>query len=195
MSTPGLSSTSTDRYELCATLFNVFTVRYMSVPTPMTAAVRIPAMMIGLAVGIDYALFITSRFRDERAQGHDPEHAAGRAVGTAGSAVVFAGATVIIALIALINGLLDWGAGLFGYTTSLERILLKALAKEPDERYASARDMQLDIEQFAAELQYGRHRSESPAPSSKPNATFSGPDMPMSIFEPRSAVVRGPPPS
>ncbi|PRY30785.1 MMPL family transporter [Pseudosporangium ferrugineum] len=59
------------------------------------------ALMLGLAVGIDYALFILSRYRDELAAGHDGEEAAGRAVGTAGSAVVFAGLTVIIALIAL----------------------------------------------------------------------------------------------
>jgi DNA-binding NarL/FixJ family response regulator len=44
--------------------------------------------MPGLAVGIDYALFITSRFREERAPGSAPEEAAGLAVGTAGSAVV-----------------------------------------------------------------------------------------------------------
>ncbi|MEU5270911.1 MMPL family transporter [Streptomyces hygroscopicus] len=59
------------------------------------------AMMIGLAVGIDYALFIVSRFRAELTEGRDPEEAAGRAVGTAGSAVVFAGLTVVIALVGL----------------------------------------------------------------------------------------------
>ncbi|MFD7961529.1 MMPL family transporter [Streptomyces zaomyceticus] len=59
------------------------------------------AMMIGLAVGIDYALFIVSRFRAERAEGRTPEEAAGRAVGTAGSAVVFAGLTVVVALAGL----------------------------------------------------------------------------------------------
>ncbi|MCX4964144.1 MMPL family transporter [Streptomyces sp. NBC_00654] len=59
------------------------------------------AMMIGLAVGIDYALFIVSRYRAELADGREREEAAGRAVGTAGSAVVFAGLTVIIALVGL----------------------------------------------------------------------------------------------
>ncbi|MER7468440.1 MMPL family transporter [Streptomyces sp. NPDC097981] len=63
------------------------------------------AMMIGLAVGIDYALFIISRYRSEIAEGHERQEAAGRAVGTAGSAVVFAGLTVIIALsgLAIVN--------------------------------------------------------------------------------------------
>ncbi|MFJ2571539.1 MMPL family transporter [Streptomyces halstedii] len=59
------------------------------------------AMMIGLAVGIDYALFIVSRYRAELAEGREHEDAAGRAVGTAGSAVVFAGLTVVIALVGL----------------------------------------------------------------------------------------------
>ncbi|MCP9958622.1 MMPL family transporter [Streptomyces sudanensis] len=59
------------------------------------------ATMIGLAVGIDYALFIVSRHRAELVHGHDPQEAAGRAVGTAGSAVVFAGLTVVIALVGL----------------------------------------------------------------------------------------------
>ncbi|MFZ2510140.1 MAG: MMPL family transporter [Gordonia sp. (in: high G+C Gram-positive bacteria)] len=58
-------------------------------------------LMLGLAVSIDYALFIVSRYRTERARGGDPADAAGRATGTAGTAVVFAGLTVIIAVVAL----------------------------------------------------------------------------------------------
>ncbi len=76
-------------------------VAALAVPLGLTSTVSILALMLGLAVGIDYALFITSRFRDERARGREPEEAAGRAVGTAGSAVVFAGATVFIALVGL----------------------------------------------------------------------------------------------
>ncbi|EHR62086.1 MMPL family transporter [Saccharomonospora cyanea] len=59
------------------------------------------ATMIGLAVGIDYSLFIVSRYRAELAEGHAPLDAVGRATGTAGSAVVFAGLTVVIALAGL----------------------------------------------------------------------------------------------
>ena len=59
------------------------------------------AIMIGLAVAIDYSLFIVSRYRHELENTDDRAEAAGRAVGTAGSAVVFAGLTVIIALVAL----------------------------------------------------------------------------------------------
>ncbi|MGW0912943.1 MMPL family transporter [Streptomyces sp. NPDC002784] len=59
------------------------------------------AMMLGLAVGIDYALFVVSRYREERAKGAAPQEAAALATGTAGSAVVFAGLTVVIALAGL----------------------------------------------------------------------------------------------
>lgn len=57
--------------------------------------------MIGLAVGIDYTLFILSRYRSELRHTDDRAHAIGVAVGTSGSAVVFAGLTVVIALSAL----------------------------------------------------------------------------------------------
>ncbi|MBD8022460.1 MMPL family transporter [Microbacterium gallinarum] len=67
----------------------------ISSTTPMLA------IMLGLAVGIDYALFIVARHQDQVRTGVDPEESAARATGTAGSAVVFAGATVLIALIGL----------------------------------------------------------------------------------------------
>ncbi|WP_405691539.1 MMPL family transporter [Streptomyces sp. NBC_01185] len=67
----------------------------------LTSTAPILALMLGLAVGIDYSLFITSRYRHYLTDGMDGEEAAGRAVGTAGSAVVFAGATVVIALAGL----------------------------------------------------------------------------------------------
>ena len=59
------------------------------------------ALMVGLAVGIDYALFIVSRHREQLLAGIDPEESAARATATSGSAVVFAGVTVVIALAGL----------------------------------------------------------------------------------------------
>ncbi|BAW03503.1 MMPL family transporter [Nocardia seriolae] len=59
------------------------------------------ASMIGIALSIDYAMFIVSRYKHELAVSNSPEEAAGTAVGTAGSAVIFAGLTVIIALAGL----------------------------------------------------------------------------------------------
>jgi RND superfamily putative drug exporter len=59
------------------------------------------AVMLGLAVGIDYALFILTRHRQHLADGLEPREAAARAVATAGGAVTFAGTTVVIALVGL----------------------------------------------------------------------------------------------
>jgi RND superfamily putative drug exporter len=59
------------------------------------------ATMLGLAVGIDYALFILSRHRQNMDDGLPAKEAAAQATATAGSAVVFAGATVVIALVGL----------------------------------------------------------------------------------------------
>src|SRR5918994_872031 len=57
--------------------------------------------MIGLGVGIDYALFIVTRHREGLQRGMTVEEAAGRAIATSGSAVIFAGLTVVIAIMAL----------------------------------------------------------------------------------------------
>ena len=59
------------------------------------------AAMIGLGVGIDYALFVINRYRQALLAGHEPKRAAMESVHTAGRAVLFAGATVIIALLGL----------------------------------------------------------------------------------------------
>ena len=67
----------------------------MSDVTPMLA------LMLGLAVGIDYALFLVNRHREQLAEGLDLEESIGRATGTAGSAVTVAGLTVVVALAAL----------------------------------------------------------------------------------------------
>jgi RND superfamily putative drug exporter len=69
--------------------------------TPTSSNAPTLALMIGLAVGIDYALFIVTRHRQNLAEGLDPAEAAARANATAGGAVVFAGLTVVIALCGL----------------------------------------------------------------------------------------------
>jgi uncharacterized membrane protein YdfJ with MMPL/SSD domain len=60
------------------------------------------ATMIGLGVGIDYALFLVSRHRLNRAQGMEVNESIAMAVATSGSAIVFAGTTVVIALLTLL---------------------------------------------------------------------------------------------
>ncbi|MBV8218563.1 MAG: MMPL family transporter, partial [Solirubrobacterales bacterium] len=60
------------------------------------------ALMIGLGVGVDYALFIVTRFRENyRANGGDVEQVVEAALNTSGRAVLFAGATVVIALLGM----------------------------------------------------------------------------------------------
>ena len=61
------------------------------------------ATMIGLGVGIDYALLIVTRYRSELALGSDPRAAVAAAMSTAGRSVVFAGATVVISLLGMLT--------------------------------------------------------------------------------------------
>ena len=58
--------------------------------------------MIGLAVGIDYSLFIVSRYREERTRGRDKDEAIGRTGATASRAVFFSGLTVVLALLGML---------------------------------------------------------------------------------------------
>ncbi|HEY2947066.1 MAG TPA: MMPL family transporter, partial [Micromonosporaceae bacterium] len=57
--------------------------------------------MVGLGVGIDYALFVLARHREYLARGVEPHEAAGRAVATAGRPVVFAGGTVVVSILGM----------------------------------------------------------------------------------------------
>jgi RND superfamily putative drug exporter len=61
------------------------------------------ATMLGLGLGIDYSLFVVSRFREESAQGASVERAVAWSMATAGRAVLFSGATVMIGLLALLS--------------------------------------------------------------------------------------------
>ena len=89
-----------------------------------TAAPTIGAM-IGLGVGIDYALFIVARYRENRAAGQDNPAALSAAMGSAGSAVLFAGGTVVVAMAALVLTGLGFLASI-GLGTSL--VVLVAVA-------------------------------------------------------------------
>ncbi len=71
-----------------------------AVPTPDFT--REVAVMIGLGVGIDYAVFIITRYRRALAEGRRPEDAIREAMGTAGRAVVFAGLIVMVSLLGMI---------------------------------------------------------------------------------------------
>ena len=72
---------------------------FMSMPNEATSMVA----MIGLGVGIDYALFIVTRFREAMHDGLSIEDAVVEAIDTSGRAVMFAGITVIVALLGLLS--------------------------------------------------------------------------------------------
>jgi putative drug exporter of the RND superfamily len=76
------------------------------------------ATMIGLGVGIDYSLFIITRYRENVADGMTIEAAAGHSVATAGQAVLFAGCTVVIAICGLAISGIPYVAKL-GYMSAL----------------------------------------------------------------------------
>ncbi|MET0590129.1 MAG: MMPL family transporter [Naasia sp.] len=67
----------------------------------MASVTPVLGVMLGLAVGIDYSLFIVNRHRKQLLQGAEVRESIGLANGTAGNAVVFAGTTVVVALLAL----------------------------------------------------------------------------------------------
>ena len=69
--------------------------------SPVPDIAHTVATMIGLAVGIDYALFLVTRHRTQLREGIEMHESIARAVGTAGTAVVFAGCTVVVALVSL----------------------------------------------------------------------------------------------
>lgn len=69
--------------------------------TPLSVWSMNFSMMIGLAVGIDYSLFIVSRYREERADGHGAVDAMANTLGTAGKAVFLSALTVVLSLAAV----------------------------------------------------------------------------------------------
>ncbi|WP_167305922.1 MMPL family transporter [Nocardioides euryhalodurans] len=93
--------------------------RVVDVPdwAPPTAA------MVGLGVGIDYALLIVTRFRSNLAEGHEPRRATVGAIATAGRAAVFAGLVVIVSMLGiLLVGLSSLNG--FAFTVSLAVLLV-----------------------------------------------------------------------
>ncbi len=90
------------------------------------------AAMIGLGVGIDYALFVINRYRQAALAGREPKDAALEAVNTAGRAVVFAGTTVVIALGGLFVLRLNFMNGLaIGAAITVITVMLTAVILLP----------------------------------------------------------------
>ncbi|MFE3121986.1 MMPL family transporter [Streptomyces hydrogenans] len=79
----------------------VATMTVLAGVTDVPAFAPVLGSMVGLGVGIDYALFVLARHREYLARDLDPREAAGRAVATAGRPVVFAGGTVVVSILGL----------------------------------------------------------------------------------------------
>jgi putative drug exporter of the RND superfamily len=86
---------------LLAILGGIALMKLVGYVVPSPDFTVILAAMIGLGVGIDYALFIVTRYKDSLQDGDEPETATVKAITTAGHAVLFAGTTVVIALLGL----------------------------------------------------------------------------------------------
>ena len=99
---------------------------YVAVPSITT----IVATMLGLGVGIDYALFILARHRQNLAEGMPVPEAVGRANATAGLSVLFAGVTVVVAIASLqVAGIpmlttMGWGSALMVAITMVAAVTL-----------------------------------------------------------------------
>ncbi len=88
--------------------------------------------MLGIAVGIDYALFIVTRYRDETRSGRTPEQATVIALDTAGRAVVFAGMTVVVSLLGMLLIGLEFMSGLgLAAATTVAVTMLAAITLLP----------------------------------------------------------------
>ncbi|MFD0574043.1 MMPL family transporter [Kitasatospora gansuensis] len=79
----------------------VATMTVLAGATDVPTFAPVLGSMVGLGVGIDYALFVLARHREYLARGLEPREAAGRAVATAGRPVVFAGGTVVVSILGL----------------------------------------------------------------------------------------------
>jgi RND superfamily putative drug exporter len=90
------------------------------------------AAMIGIGVGIDYALFIVTRYREALKQGHEREAATVEAMTTSGAAVLFAGLTVVISLLGMLIIGLDFTTGMaLGTSTTVFVMIIAALTFVP----------------------------------------------------------------
>lgn len=154
---------------------------------PINSTTPMLAVMLGLAVGIDYALFIVSRHREQLGTGLDAHESIARATATAGSAVVFAGLTVMIALVGLgvagIPFLTVMGvaaAVTVGVTVLVSLTLLPALLGFAGERLRpkpSRRARRAAAKESAATVDSEETRPRAPvvaSPEPTPNRFFTG---------------------
>ena len=135
----------------------------------MTSTTPILGVMLGLAVGIDYSLFLLNRHRKQLKTGMDLRYSIGLATGTSGNAVTFAGLTVIIALAALnLTGIGFLGLmGTMG-AVAIALAVLIALTFTPALMSLVGMKVLNKKERAALESEDARHEAEEPKNALKP---------------------------
>ena len=103
---------------LCALAISYSVIHFLASMFEIAPTAPMVAAMLGIGAGIDYALFIVTRYRQQLAEGDDVETAVGRAMAHAGHAVVFAGGTVVFAICGLFLAGIAF-VGRIGITTAL----------------------------------------------------------------------------
>ncbi|HEX7135934.1 MAG TPA: MMPL family transporter [Iamia sp.] len=133
----------------------IVTVLSLVLPVPQFATFL--GVMIGLGVGIDYALLIVTRYREQLHRGHDVRESIAIAIDTAGRSVLFAGCTVVISLLSMmligvkfVQGLAVSSASVVAVTVAASLTLLPALLGFAGERVELTRRRGLIAAGFAA---------------------------------------------
>lgn len=104
----------------------------IGIATPMSVWSMNFSMMIGLAVGIDYSLFIVSRYRDERYEGKSPSAAMGATLSTSGFAVLLSAAAVVLSLaVVFIVPVMVFRSMALGMILSVSAVAIAALTLLP----------------------------------------------------------------
>jgi putative drug exporter of the RND superfamily len=102
-------------------------ITLLAATTEVSTAAPTVATMVGLGVGIDYALLLVTRHVENLREGHDVRRSAARATATAGRSVVFASATVLVSLMGLrLAGLPTYSS--FGFATAIAVVAVMAAA-------------------------------------------------------------------
>ena len=138
----------------------------------MTSTTPVLGVMLGLAVGIDYALFILNRHRRQLKAGVEMRESIALATGTSGNAVLFAGITVIIALAALNLTGIDF-VGLMGSMGSLSIAVAVAIAITGTPAALSLIGSRILSKRERADLADGTHLAENSVPKNSTKAVLA----------------------
>jgi putative drug exporter of the RND superfamily len=154
----------------------------------MTSTTPVLGVMLGLAVGIDYALFILNRHRRQLKAGVEMRESIGLATGTSGNAVLFAGITVIIALAALNLTGIDF-VGLMGSMGSVSIAVAVAIAITATPAALSLIGARILSKKERRELAEGAHVKENSQPKNANKAVWANKHPWLTLFATVAVLV------